>query len=75
MAAEVIAERWAHLSDKKDLLNAILKGQDPKTSETLTEWSVTNAMITFLMSGKLLFLSSGLQRTSIDLSRWVMKRR
>lgn len=51
VAAEVVAERKQHPSDKKDLLNAMMLGRDPKTGEGLTEASVLNNMITFLIAG------------------------
>lgn len=51
VAAEVVAERTAHPNDKKDLLNAMMKGRDPKTGEGLTQESILNNMITFLIAG------------------------
>ncbi|KAH8751145.1 fatty acid hydroxylase [Hyaloscypha sp. PMI_1271] len=51
VAKEVVAERKANPSDKKDLLNAMIKGRDPKTGEGLTDASVLNNMITFLIAG------------------------
>ncbi|ELR05538.1 hypothetical protein VC83_09239 [Pseudogymnoascus destructans] len=51
VAGEVVAERRAHPSDKKDLLNAMLKGKDVKTGEEMTEESILNNMITFLIAG------------------------
>jgi hypothetical protein len=58
VAKEVVAERKANPNDKKDLLNAMIKGRDPKTGEGLTEASVLNNMITFLIAGKSSFLLS-----------------
>lgn len=52
VADEVVAERRANPSDKKDLLNAMVKGRDPKTGEGMTDASITNNMITFLIAGK-----------------------
>jgi cytochrome P450/NADPH-cytochrome P450 reductase len=52
VASEVVAERRAHPSDKKDLLNAMINGRDPKTGEALTDKSIQNNMITFLVAGK-----------------------
>jgi cytochrome P450/NADPH-cytochrome P450 reductase len=60
IAKEVVAERKANSNDKKDLLNAMIKGRDPKTGEGLTEASVLNNMITFLIAGMSLFQSSGI---------------
>ncbi|PMD30907.1 fatty acid hydroxylase [Hyaloscypha variabilis F] len=51
VAKEVVAERKANPNDKKDLLNAMIKGRDPKTGEGLTEASILNNMITFLIAG------------------------
>lgn len=55
VAKEVVAERKANPSDKHDLLNAMIKGRDPKTGEGLTDESILNNMITFLIAG--LFLA------------------
>ena len=52
VAAKVVADRRTHPSDKKDLLNAMLNGRDPKTGEGLTDESISNNMITFLIAGK-----------------------
>ena len=52
IAGEVIEERKANPSDKKDLLNAMINGRDPKTGEGLTEASIMNNMITFLVAGR-----------------------
>ena len=51
VAEEVIAYRRANPVDKKDLLNAMLFGKDPKTGEKLTDQSIMNNMITFLIAG------------------------
>ena len=48
---ELIEHRRANPVDKKDLLNAMLFGRDPKTKERLTDESVVNNMITFLIAG------------------------
>jgi cytochrome P450 / NADPH-cytochrome P450 reductase len=52
IARDVIDDRRANPSDKKDLLNAMLKGRDPKTGEALTDASIMNNMITFLIAGE-----------------------
>ena len=52
VATEVVAERKANPNDKKDLLNAMINGRDPKTGEGLTDESVLNNMITFLIAGE-----------------------
>lgn len=51
VAEEVMAYRRANPSDKKDLLNAMLFGKDPKTGEHLSDDNVLNNMITFLIAG------------------------
>ncbi|ORY02372.1 cytochrome P450 [Clohesyomyces aquaticus] len=48
---DVINTRKAEPSDKKDLLNAMLTGVDPKTGRKMTEASVIDNMITFLIAG------------------------
>jgi len=51
VAKELLAERRAHPTDKKDLLNAMINGRDPETGEGLTDASILNNMITFLIAG------------------------
>lgn len=51
VAQEVIDRRRKEPSDKRDLLNAMLLGKDPKTGERLTDESIMNNMITFLIAG------------------------
>lgn len=51
IAGDLAAERRANPDDKKDLLNAMLKGRDPNTGEGLTDESIINNMITFLIAG------------------------
>lgn len=51
-AQECIDNRRANPTDKKDLLNAMLYGKDPKTGQQLTEECVIDNMITFLIAGK-----------------------
>lgn len=51
VAQEVIDYRRANPVDKKDLMNAMLFGKDPKTGERMTEESIMNNMITFLIAG------------------------
>ena len=40
VAQDLVTERRQHPNDKKDLLNAMIKGKDPKTHEGLTEQSI-----------------------------------
>ncbi|RFU30218.1 hypothetical protein B7463_g6139, partial [Scytalidium lignicola] len=51
VASDLLADRRAHPNDKKDLLNAMIKGRDPKTGEGLTDATILNNMITFLIAG------------------------
>lgn len=50
-ADEVLQYRKAHPSDRKDLLNAMLNGVDPKTGKKMTDQSITDNLITFLIAG------------------------
>lgn len=52
VAEEVIAERRANPVDKKDLLNAVLFGKDPKTGEKLSDENMMDNLITFLIAGE-----------------------
>lgn len=51
VAKELLEERRAHPNDKKDLLNAMINGRDPKTGEGLPDSNILNNMITFLIAG------------------------
>jgi cytochrome P450/NADPH-cytochrome P450 reductase len=53
IAADVLAERRANPYAKKDLLSAMLDGRDPKTGEGLSDESILNNMIVFLIAGKI----------------------
>lgn len=48
---DVIKTRKENPTEKKDLLNAMLNGVDPKTGEKMSEESIMNNMITFLIAG------------------------
>ena len=54
MAKELIDNRRAHPSEKKDLLNAMLYNKDPQTGEGLSDDAIVNNMITFLIAGTLI---------------------
>ena len=47
----IIAARRKHPTDGTDLLNAMLNGRDPKTGENMTDESIIDNMITFLIAG------------------------
>ena len=53
-AQGIVADKRANPSDKKSLVNAMLNGKDPKTGETMTNESIADNMITFLIAGILL---------------------
>lgn len=66
VAQEVIDKRRrAPKSDKKDILDAMLNGKDPKTGKCLTDKTVVDNMITFLIAGSY-FLPSGRRRRFIQ---------
>ncbi|KAI5918514.1 cytochrome P450 [Camillea tinctor] len=50
-AAKVIANRRANPSNRKDLVDAMLNGRDPKTGKQLTDDMIIDNMITFLIAG------------------------
>lgn len=50
-AQQIVADKRANPSDKKDLVNAMLNGKDPKTGEKMTNESIADNMITFLIAG------------------------
>lgn len=52
LCAELLLERRTHPTEDKDLLTAMIEGKDPKTGQSLSEQSVIDNMITFLVAGK-----------------------
>lgn len=56
VSEEIVDRGRANPSGKKDLLNAMLTGKDPITGESMSNESIVNNMITFLIAG-MLFLS------------------
>jgi cytochrome P450/NADPH-cytochrome P450 reductase len=50
-AEDLMNERRRHPVEKKDLLNAMLRGKDPKTGEAMSDESIRDNMITFLIAG------------------------
>ncbi|KAL1963471.1 hypothetical protein VTN77DRAFT_8372 [Rasamsonia byssochlamydoides] len=51
IAQELVDDRRQNPEDKKDLLNAMILGKDPKTGQGLTDDAIINNMITFLIAG------------------------
>ena len=51
VANHVIEERKAHPQEKKDLVNAMLYGKDPKSGKSMPHENVISNMITFLIAG------------------------
>ena len=54
IAQEIVEDRRKHPSDKKDLLNAMVNGRDPKTGEQMSDALISSNMITFLIAGMLM---------------------
>ena len=54
-AQKIVADKRANPTDKKTLVNAMLNGKDPKTGEKMTNESIADNMITFLIAGALLY--------------------
>lgn len=59
VSEEIVERGRVNSSGKKDLLNAMLTGKDPITGEGMTDESIVNNMITFLIAGMLFFLCDG----------------
>lgn len=49
---EVVDHRRQNPTEKKDLMNAMLYGKDPKTGETMRDRLIAVNMQTFLIAGK-----------------------
>ena len=52
VAMDLIKHRRQSPTEKKDLLNAMLHGKDPKTGQVMRDELVVANMITFLIAGK-----------------------
>ncbi len=50
-ADDVLKERKKNPIDRKDLLNAMLNGVDPKTGKKMDDGSIIDNLITFLIAG------------------------
>lgn len=57
LSDEIVQRKRLNPSNKHDLLNAMLTGKDPITGEKMTDESIVNNMITFLIAG-MSFLAS-----------------
>ncbi|KAF1993752.1 cytochrome P450 [Amniculicola lignicola CBS 123094] len=51
VAAEMVKQRRENPSDKRDLLNAMINGRDPKTGEPMRDGLIAANMIAFLVAG------------------------
>ncbi|KAK4560538.1 hypothetical protein LTR86_005735 [Recurvomyces mirabilis] len=51
LSQEIVDRRLQHPEDKKDLLNAMVNGKDPKTGKKLSTDTIIDNMITFLIAG------------------------
>ncbi|KAJ5594210.1 Bifunctional cytochrome NADPH reductase [Penicillium hispanicum] len=51
LSQELVDARKNHPEDKKDLLNAMILGRDSQTGQGLTDESIVDNMITFLIAG------------------------
>lgn len=50
-AEDVLKARKEHPNERKDLLTAMLDGKDPKTGQRMTDQSIIDNLITFLIAG------------------------
>lgn len=53
LSQELVQARKDNPEEKKDLLNALILGRDPQTGKGMTDESIVDNMITFLIAGKL----------------------
>lgn len=51
LADDVVSHRITNPSERKDLIALMLKGIDPKTGKTMTEKSITDNALSFLVAG------------------------
>ena|ERR1700712_148688 len=51
VSRELVEYRRAHPTEKKDLLNALIHGKDPKTGASMRDELITSNMQTFLIAG------------------------
>ncbi|OLN95714.1 Bifunctional P-450:NADPH-P450 reductase 2 [Colletotrichum chlorophyti] len=50
-AGEVLQARKEHPSDRRDLLSAMMNGVDPKSGQKMTDTSIIDNLLTFLVAG------------------------
>lgn len=55
LSQELVDARKNNPEDKKDLLNALILGRDPQTGKGMTDESIVDNMITFLIAGMAMF--------------------
>lgn len=58
VAEELVRVRRENPTEKKDLLNAMIYGKDPKTGQTMSDELIAANMLTFLIAGKTFGYSS-----------------
>ncbi|KAK0952507.1 hypothetical protein LTS01_024796 [Friedmanniomyces endolithicus] len=51
LSQEIIDKRVQHPEDTKDLLNAMLYGKDPRSGKSLSQGTIIDNLITFLIAG------------------------
>ncbi|KAJ7277919.1 fatty acid hydroxylase [Mycena rebaudengoi] len=51
LAGKIVATRKTHPMPKKDLLDAMLNSRDPQTGQAMTDRSITDNLLTFLIAG------------------------
>ncbi|KXL43553.1 hypothetical protein M433DRAFT_155711 [Acidomyces richmondensis BFW] len=51
VANELVQLRKEHPTEKRDLLNAMIHGKDPKTGQSMPDGLISSNMITFLIAG------------------------
>ncbi|TKA82890.1 hypothetical protein B0A55_01178 [Friedmanniomyces simplex] len=56
LSQEIIDKRLQHPEESKDLLNAMLYGKDPRTNQSLSQGTIIDNLITFLIAGHETFL-------------------
>jgi len=69
ISQEIVDHRRAHPVEKKDILNALIYGVDPKTEKTLRDELIIAQMITFLVAGQLIGYEASSRTKSSDRTR------